>query len=260
MSLSEFVRCNECRTLNESRSLFCSRCGASLYGHTPGGGLRKRRRITAAGAVMAVALLLVLAATVFALYAVVQYALQSDDDAISYVGQAGTTATIGTTTTESDPSSNASTTTTVAGTLVRPTAVTASSSLKATSTNNYRPTNLLDGDTTTAWNEGAEGPGLGEWIKVDFSQQLTLSRIDIANGYQKDEYRFTGNPRIKSLQVEYSNGTTQLITLLDTQEFQSITPTRQPVEWVKLTIISVYPGEEWDDTALSEVRIYAGAD
>jgi len=28
------------------------------------------------------------------------------------------------------------------------------------------------------------------------------------------------------------------------------------VEWVKLVIVSVYPGEEWEDTALSEVRLY----
>ena len=45
--------------------------------------------------------------------------------------------------------------------VIRPTAASASSVLKATSTNNYRATNLLDGDLTTAWNEGAEGPGTG---------------------------------------------------------------------------------------------------
>ena len=58
------------------------------------------------------------------------------------------------------------------------------------------------------------------------------------------------------MKVEYSNGDTKLIDLLDTTEFQSISPTGEAVEWVKLTIVSVYDGEEWDDTALSEVRIY----
>jgi hypothetical protein len=144
--------------------------------------------------------------------------------------------------------------------VVRPASITASSVLKATASNNYRPTNLLDGDLATAWNEGAEGPGIGEWVKLEFSRQITLTRIEIANGYQKDKDRFVGNPRVKSLEVQYSTGTTQLVNLLDTEEYQTITPTRQPVEWVKLTIVSVYPGKEWEDAALSEVRVYARPD
>ena len=39
-----------------------------------------------------------------------------------------------------------------------------------------------------------------------------------------------------------------------------MTPTIQPVDWVRLSIVSVYAGSEWDDTALSEVRIYARPD
>jgi hypothetical protein len=56
--------------------------------------------------------------------------------------------------------------------------------------------------------------------------------------------------------VEYSNGITQLVDLLDTEDLQTVTTTRQAVEWVKLTIVSVYPDYEWEDAALSEVRIY----
>ena len=98
---------------------------------------------------------------------------------------------------------------------IRPTSALASSTAEATSTNSYRVTNLLDGDLATAWNEGAEGPGLGEWIQFEFSQSTRLARIEIANGYQKDAERFEGNPRVQSLKVEYSNGTTQLVDLLD---------------------------------------------
>lgn len=255
MSPLEFARCTECRALNEPRALFCSRCGASLYGRSVG--RHRRRRVTLAGVAMSLAILLALAATVFAFYSIVQWALATEEDVDPYAGQSGTTATVGTMTTQRPGGGSANTTSTLVGTLIRPSAVSASSSLKATSTNNYRPTNLLDGDLATAWNEGAEGPGLGEWVRFEFSRQIVLSRIEIANGYQKDDDRFRGNPRVRSLEVAYSNGTTQLITLVDTEEFQSITPTRQPVEWVKLTIVSVYPGDEWDDTALSEVRIYA---
>jgi hypothetical protein len=208
---------------------------------------------------MGVALLLILAVVIFVLYVVVQHALEPAEDVGSYEGQSGTTATIGTVTTERTDDGTA-TASTAGAILVRPTSVSSSSALKAISTANYRATNLVDGDTTTAWNEGAEGPGLGEWVKFEFSEQLVLERIEIANGYQKDEERFLGNPRVKSLELEYSNGTVQLVDLLDTEELQTITPTRQDVEWVKFTIVSVYEGDVWEDTALSEVRIYAQSD
>jgi hypothetical protein len=259
MSATEFVRCSECRAMNEPRALFCSRCGSSLYGQSPGVTRRKSRRVTAASVAMGVALLLILAVVTVVLYMVVNRALSPNEDVKSYTGQSGAPATVGAVTTV-ETNDGSGTTVTVAATLVRPTSVASSSSLRATSTNSYRATNLVDGDTATAWSEGVEGPGVGEWVRFDFSKQLLLERIEIANGYQKDEERFLGNPRVKTVEVEYSNGATELVDLADTQEFQTITPKHQSAEWVKLTIVSVYPGKEWEDAALSEVRIYARSD
>lgn len=212
---------------------------------------------------MGLALLLVLAVTVFVLYVVVQRALEPGENVDPYAGRVGTTATLATNTTEgssANSSGGGTTSPTLAPTLIRPTSALASSTLSATATNSYRVTNLVDGDLSTAWNEGAEGPGVGEWVRFEFSVSTKLARIEIANGYQKDTERFEGNPRVESLKVEYSNGTTQLVDLLDVMEFQSITPTIQPVDWVKLTVVSVYAGDEWDDTALSEIRFYAKSD
>lgn len=212
---------------------------------------------------MGLAMLLVLAITVFVLYIVVQRALETTEDVDPYAGRPGTTATVATASTGGSSgatSGGGTTSSTLAPTAIRPTSALASSTLEATSTNSYRVTNLLDGDLTTAWNEGADGPGVGEWIQFEFSQSTRLARIEIANGYQKDSERFEGNPRVKSLKVEYSNGTTQLVDLLDVMDFQAITPTIQPVDWVRFSIVSVYAGNEWDDTALSEVRIYARPD
>ncbi len=260
MNNTDFVRCSECRALNEPRALFCSRCGASLYGPARGGVRRARRRVTAEGAAMGVAMLLVLAITLFVFYVVVQRALETKEEVDPYAGRSGTTATVATDSTVASGGSAGNgdnTSPTVAPTALRPTSALASSTLDATSTISYRVTNLLDGDLTTAWNEGAEGPGIGEWIQFDFSQTIKLARVEIANGYQKDNERYQGNPRVKSLKVEYSNGTTQLVDLLDVMDFQAITPTIQPVDWVRFSIVSVYAGEEWDDTALSEIRFYA---
>jgi pectate lyase len=210
---------------------------------------------------MSVAILLVLAASVFILIILVERALAPTEAVDTLAGQTGTTAVLADATTTTAGGSGASTTTDIASaqapTLIRPISAVASSTLKATATNSYGATNLLDGDVTTAWNEGAQGVGIGEWVRFSFSKEIVISRIEIANGYQKDQQRFQGNPRVKSVKIEYSNGATQLVDLLDTMEFQALTPTHQPVEWVKLVIVSVYPGDQWEDTALSEVRFYA---
>lgn len=268
---AKFVRCSECRALNEPRAIFCSRCGASLYGPTHGGRTRSGRRFTATSFAIGTALLLGLIILAFILYTIVDRTLDTSEDIIPYADQTGIPATTSTTQpetsgetqtsgqggtpTETEPTDQ-NTTTTLAPLAVRPKAAVASSALEATSTASYQATNLLDGDLTTAWLEGMDGPGLGEWVRFEFSQPVVLARLEIANGYQKDDDRFLGNPRVKLVKVEYSSGTSQLVDFWDTRDLQAIKPTDEAVEWVKLVIVSVYPGSEWEDTALSEVHIY----
>ena len=218
---------------------------------------------------MGTALLLGLAILAFVLYTIIDRSLDTSEDIIPYIEQTGIPATTSTTAAENSGETQTSgdtgastepadlnTTTTLPPLVVRPKAVIASSALEATSTASYQATNLVDAELTTAWIEGMEGPGLGEWVRFEFTQPVVLARLEIANGYQKDDDRFAGNPRVKLLKVEYSNGTSQLVDLFDTKDIQSIEPPSDAVEWVKLVVVSVYPGAEWEDTALSEVHIY----
>ena len=220
---------------------------------------------------MGFAMLLVLAAGIFLLAIVIGRTIGTDNEEVDvFAGQVGTTATITTVISDTETTiftgttaasgANGSSGTTENAVQIRPTAAAASSTLEATQTNNYGVTNLLDGDPTTAWNEGTDGNGIGEWVQFNFAQDVVLSRIEIANGYQKDDERYVGNPRVQSLKVEYSNGTSQLVDLLDDEQLQIITPTREPITSVRFVIVSVYPGAEWDDTALSEVRFYEAAE
>ena len=265
MGNSEHPRCRECRALNEPGALFCSHCGSSLAGLRYPGPRFRRRRVSAAGAVMAFALLLILLTAVFALGFIVYRTVKPGEETGALAPIRGTTASISAipaggsdggapSTGESAGGGTSSTVSTMA---VRPRSASASSVLKATLTINYAAINVLDGDLATAWNEGAEGPGLGEWVRLDFSKPVTPVRIDIANGYQKDSARFKGNVRVKSMKLQYSNGSTQVIELLDTEDFQSVTTDQLPIEWIKITILSVYPDYVWEDAALSEVRILA---
>jgi predicted nucleic acid-binding Zn ribbon protein len=248
------IRCPQCGVPNEPGALFCSRCGASL--NRPGYAGTRRRGVSAAGFAMALALLLALAILVFVLYTIVTRVLAPTETTLDpYAGTSGTVATLYTSTTGSATDSTG--TTDAAGAIqVRPDSATASSSLTATLISDFQPTNLLDGDPASAWNEGAEGPGIGEWVLYDFGEPVPLARIEIANGYQRDEERFAATARVKSLELAYSDGTKQLVQLLDAQGLQTIKPAVKETAQITFTIISVYPRYEWEDAALSEIRVY----
>jgi hypothetical protein len=206
---------------------------------------------------MAFAMLLALAVTVFVLYTIVTRALGPTETTVGpSTGVSGTVATMQTSTTGG---ANTGTTSGVGlggSILVRPHAATASSTLKATSFTDFRPTNLLDGNLASAWTEGADGSGVGEWVRLEFEETVPLARIEIANGYQRDAERFSGDERVKTIELQYSDGTVQVVQLLDAEGLQVIKPKTPDTQWIKLTILSVYPSFKWEDAALSEMRVY----
>jgi hypothetical protein len=138
MSEPKYIRCNECRAYNEPRALFCSRCGASIYGPTHGGPRHRYRRTTAAGVAMGIALLLGLAVVTFIFFTIIFRGLDGSGDADPYAGQTGTPATVGTAETPTTGGSDSSTSSTLAPIQVRPSAAVCSSALKATSTSPWR--------------------------------------------------------------------------------------------------------------------------
>jgi hypothetical protein len=269
MTDNRFVKCSECGALNEPQAVFCSRCGAALPSPAHG---TPRPRFTSTSLALGAALFLGLLLMVFVLYSTIARGLDKSASIAPYADQQGIPASVVTSTTvksggqvavttggsQTDPA--VTTTTAEPPVLVRPKATVSSSALKGTSTASFQATNLVDNDLSTAWIEGAKGTGLGEWVRFEFTKPTLLSRIEIFNGYQKDSARFETNPRVKLLNIEFSSGATLLVQLADTQDLQFIGPPGEAVEWVKLVIVSVYPGVESDETALSEVRLFEKAD
>jgi hypothetical protein len=123
---------------------------------------------------------------------------------------------------------------------------------------NYGPESLFDNADNTAWVEGVDGQGIGEWIVVEFDGLRLLKEIRIHNGYNKDKGIYEKNSRVKELRVEFSEREKKIVTLRDTPTEQSIElPMAKPLPayWVKFTIESVYPGIKFEDTAISELHI-----
>ena len=131
-----------------------------------------------------------------------------------------------------------------------------SSALASQSQNSYGPGNLADGDQNTAWCEDApdQGVGEGEWIEIRWDSPMEFKTLWLGNGYNKNSASHFNNCRPKDVRVETSDGLATETTLLDQQSEQPIfLPRAVNADWVRITILSVYPGEKYTDTCMDEI-------
>jgi hypothetical protein len=131
-----------------------------------------------------------------------------------------------------------------------------SSVLKPQFGNSYGPENLFKGPASSAWVEGQQGNGVGEWITVEFDGMRTVRSIIVRNGYQKSNEIFGKNNRVRQLRAVFSQGETQTLMLQDRSGSESLTLPR-PVKayWVKFIIDDVWAGNKYTDTAITKLVV-----
>ena len=134
----------------------------------------------------------------------------------------------------------------------------ASSVLPPSQGNIYGPRNLTDGNDKTAWVEGSDGQGLGEFVVLEFDSARAILGLTIRNGYDKSPDIFTKNSRVKDIELRFSSGDSIEATLKDEPGAQYVTLS-QPIKakWIELIIRSVYPGSKYSDTAINELSVDA---
>lgn len=133
---------------------------------------------------------------------------------------------------------------------------------------NYLPLYVADDDPTTAWVEGAKGRGEGEALEW-WGPALTKAksfRVFLRNGFQKSDKLFRANARPRKVKLEplvqaetgaQVTGTALETELKDVQGWQEVRlPVPAQVQGVRLTLVSTYPGSAYDDTCLSDLRVY----
>lgn len=149
-------------------------------------------------------------------------------------------------------------------------------SLRATSeledeNNRYSVWNIVDEQPETAWVKGRLSETI---IKMGFTPYMEgdcedcliegsykIEKIGIINGYAKNDDIFKKNNRIKTIGLTYGNHSSsehyKKYTLKDTIAMQYI-EFDKPVFMNKLSIrvIDVYKGSKWNDTCISEVRLF----
>ncbi len=140
----------------------------------------------------------------------------------------------------------------------------------------YVPFQARDGKEETAWVEGVDGPGIGEWIQFFFRnpkydslintnpypknspayymQMHIIYRVLILNGCVINDSLFHANNRARLMELSFSEGEKRIIELKDnSRTYQIFKVGRIPSKWVRLKILDVYKGTKYDDTCISEV-------
>jgi hypothetical protein len=147
----------------------------------------------------------------------------------------------------------------------------------------YGEQNLFDHDKNTCWAEGVEGPGVGEYVYLNMPPDP--AGISIINGYAKTDKTFKNNNRVKQVKISLyklfppkEGEVSELYTPIKVKKlsFYLIRPLKDsyapqkiyfPKKWralinkkgetaLKTEIFSVYKGDKYDDTCLSEINYF----
>ncbi len=135
-------------------------------------------------------------------------------------------------------------------------AIKASSTLEADGYD-YNAYNLVDGDRTTAWTEGTDGDGINEYVTFQYEKQINFTGISIRNGYQKSGDLFHKNCRVNVLRIVDGNGEEHYVNVPDEDNLNNIDFYESfTSDFVTVYIDSVYSGDTYEDTCISELTFY----
>ncbi|MGH3886168.1 MAG: discoidin domain-containing protein [Pseudonocardiaceae bacterium] len=131
----------------------------------------------------------------------------------------------------------------------------------------YEPDKAIDNVRDTAWR--CNGDGVGQWLKISFQGNVTLTSIGIVPGYAKTDPsdgtdRYAQNRRISAVNYTFDDGST-VIQRLDSDTLDRSTQTLSlpniSTSHVTITILSSVSGEAtggqqpFDRVAISEIAV-----
>ena len=120
----------------------------------------------------------------------------------------------------------------------------------------FKPTNVLDDRADTAWmTKGLRGKE-DEWIQLNFSKPLTISKLAIINGCA-DPKLFSQNGRAEKITIQFSSGKEYSLDLKDHAQPQFLRVTPLTTTFIRVAINSAYPGSASNKVCLAEIKSYA---
>lgn len=134
--------------------------------------------------------------------------------------------------------------------------VRASTTLLSQGKSKYLANYVCDDDPTTAWVEGNSDYGIGEFIEIRNWQIMggSVRDLSILNGYQSSKTVWQNNSRVKKFIVNLNGKDICILELADVMGVQTF---KLPAKWsngnFRFTILEVYTGDKYKDTAISGI-------
>ncbi|WP_157474529.1 hypothetical protein [Parafrankia sp. EUN1f] len=150
----------------------------------------------------------------------------------------------------------------------QPTRVEATSQLPPQESISYGPNNLVDGDTGTAWVEGADGLGVKERITFTWTARQNIKLICVVNGYGKSWTSYTTNARLRLVNVSTNDEDAEESALSEQNEssfaeFQKLEGPQGETSAITIEILAVRAGRDdsedvkrASDMAISEIEFW----
>lgn len=122
----------------------------------------------------------------------------------------------------------------------------------------YSAEKAFDNDMTTCWSEGVDGYGVGESITVSFDDVYEISELSLWNGLCTSEDLFYKNSRLHNITVTLSNGNSYDFECSggwDSRHNSFSFGGNIETSSITITIQSVYEGDKYKDTCISEIIV-----
>ncbi|MBT3273309.1 MAG: hypothetical protein HN368_09155 [Spirochaetales bacterium] len=129
----------------------------------------------------------------------------------------------------------------------------------------YGPQMAFDENGRTAWNEGSDGSGVGEWIEITFdpsgiaSGYAQITAVEILGGIFAEGW-FEKNNRLKRARISLfspSGSPEYELEFSDEMVPHRLTLSR-PV-WatgLRVEVLEVYLGSKWNDLPIAEIKLF----
>lgn len=139
----------------------------------------------------------------------------------------------------------------------------ASSTLNDDGEIKYIPDHLIDKNLKTAWVEGVDGYGIGEYVDIYITHQIDsfvneIYGIRICNGYTESQKLWEENSRVKKIKLWVDNIPYAILNLEDVPSEQVFNVGIIPISYredlvLRFEILEVYEGTKYKDTCISEI-------
>lgn len=144
-----------------------------------------------------------------------------------------------------------------------------SSVLESQEEKSYSGSNLIDGKEDTAWVEGVDGVGDGESITLHLKTATEIWGIDFLNGYFASAELYDKNGKVNKVMLDFGNNVVIQESLpvyavsnfeegTAMYEYGTFIELNEPVttDTIVITIMGAESGDKYDDTCISEIKVY----